>query len=279
MNLTGQAKSLADQEPWQLQMFRRSLKKQQKLRALLGVLGNIDGQKCLLFTCGDNNGALNWHFKQHGGQWSWADCERESVKQISYLTGDSVATIERYRPALPFPDNYFDVAVTIDVHEHLWEPDRLNQEIARVVRPGGRVLVTTPNGDQRKLANRVKRLVGMQPAAYGHSVAGYDVPELEEQLEKVGLTPFVNSSYSLFFTEMIELMINFAYVKVLSRGNGGKAQKGQIAPQTEAQLKSVGSSYKLYTLAYPLMAAVSRLDILDRSRRGYAVIVAAWKGE
>ena len=81
-------------EPWQLRLFRRSLKKQQKLRTLLKVAGNVDGQKCLLITCGDNNGALNWHFRQHGGIWSWADAERDSIDQINQLTGDPV--VEMY---------------------------------------------------------------------------------------------------------------------------------------------------------------------------------------
>ena len=49
--------------PWQIEMFQRSIKKQQKLKALLELLGETTGKKCLLVTCGDNNGALNWHFR------------------------------------------------------------------------------------------------------------------------------------------------------------------------------------------------------------------------
>jgi SAM-dependent methyltransferase len=278
MSLTEQATSSVDNEPWQLRMFRRSLKKQQKLRELLNMLGAVPGQRCLLATCGDNNGALNWHFKRHGGYWTWADFEQDSIAQISDLTGDSVVALNHDQPLLPFPDDCFDVVLTIDVHEHLLEPERLNREIVRIVKPGGRVIITTPNGDERKPANRIKHLVGMRPEDYGHVVAGYDVPELEQQLEVVGLTPTASSSYSRFFTEMVELLINFAYVKLLSGRGRMKVEKGQIAPQTEAQLKSVGKSYKLYALAYPLMSGISRLDFLDLSRRGYAVVVAAVKG-
>ena len=63
------------EQPWQLQMFSKSLKKQQKLAALLKVMGDFEGQKGLLITCGDNNGAMNWHIKHHGGEWHWADAE------------------------------------------------------------------------------------------------------------------------------------------------------------------------------------------------------------
>lgn len=265
------------EEPWQLQMFSKSLKKQQKLAALLGVMGDIEGQKGLLVTCGDNNGAMNWHIKNQGGEWYWADAEHDSISQISEVTGDKVAEMDKDNPALPFGDNEFDLVVTIDVHEHLQNPERLNRELARLVNPGGKVVVTTPNGDKKKLATRIKMLIGMKPEDYGHYVVGYDVPELEGQLVDVDLVPSQEASYSRFFTEMLELGINFAYVKLLSKRSEAKVEKGQIAPQNINQVKSVEKTYRLYSLLYPIFLVISKLDFLDRSKRGYAVIVAAGK--
>ena len=266
------------QEAWQLKLFRKSLKKQQKLKTLLKMLGDVNGQKCLLLTCGDNNGAMNWHFKQHGGSWSWADAEHESITQISQMTGDPVAEMDKDDPALPFGDHWFDVVMTIDVHEHLQNPQAVNRELARIAKPGGRVIVTTPNGDAKKLAVRIKLLIGMRPEDYGHVVIGYDVPDLENQLRQVGLEPYANSSYARFFTEIMELVINFAYVKVLSKRSKAKVEKGQIAPQSVDQVKSVEKTIKLYSMLYPFFLLVSKLDFLDVSRRGYAVVVAARKG-
>jgi 2-polyprenyl-3-methyl-5-hydroxy-6-metoxy-1,4-benzoquinol methylase len=263
--------------PWQLQMFERSLKKQQKLAALLSVLGDVEGQNCLLVTCGDNNGALNWHFKSQGGNWSWADAEEDSTEQIAALTGDPVASMDKEAPELPFPDDHFDVVMTIDVHEHLRNPNAFNLELARVAKPSGRVIVTTPNGDGSKLANRIKKMIGMRPEDYGHYVIGYDVPDLQDQLEKVGLKPYTHTSYARFFTEMLELVINFAYVKVLSKRSKAEVQKGQIAPQNKDQIESVEKTYKLYSLVYPFFLLFSKLDTLVSFRRGYAVVVAARK--
>jgi len=265
------------QEPWQLQMFRRSLKKQQKLQTLLSVLGDVEEENCLLVTCGDNNGALNWHFKNHGGNWSWADAEEDSTQQISELTGDPVASMEKEAPRLPFPEDYFDVVMTIDVHEHLRNPQAFNLELARIAKPAGRVIVTTPNGDGSKLANRIKKMIGMRPEDYGHFVIGYDVPDLQKQLENVGLKPYTHTSYARFFTEMLELVINFAYVKVLSKRSKAKVEKGQIAPQNKDQIESVKKTYRLYSLVYPFFLLFSKLDALVSFRRGYAVVVAACK--
>lgn len=264
-------------EPWQLNLFGKSLKKQQKLHALLKMLGPLDGQKCLLITCGDNNGAMNWHFKQHGGNWSWADAEHESIAQIGQLTGDPVAEMDKDQPSLPFASGFFDVVMTIDVHEHLKNPQAVNQELARMVRSGGRVIVTTPNGDARKPAVRIKMAIGMRPEDYGHVVIGYDVPDLEAQLERVGLKPYASSSYARFFTEIMELVINYAYVKVLAKRSNAKVEKGQIAPQNIDQVRSVGKTMKMYSVLYPFFLLVSKLDFLDLSKRGYAVIVAARK--
>jgi 2-polyprenyl-3-methyl-5-hydroxy-6-metoxy-1,4-benzoquinol methylase len=267
----------AEDEFWQLQLFRKSLKKQQKLQALTEFLGKDLDRECLLITCGDNNGAMNWHLKKMGGNWSWADAERDSISQISEVTGDEVIQMDKENPSLPFNDHSFDEVITIDVHEHLKNPGLINQELSRLIKPGGRVIVTTPNGDEKKLVTRIKKLVGMRPEDYGHYVVGYDTPELAAQLRQVNLNPDQDSSYSKFFTELLELMINFAYVKVLSKRSEAKVEKGQIAPQNINQVKSVEKTLKLYSLVYPVFLAISKLDFLDLSPSGYAVIVAARK--
>jgi ubiquinone/menaquinone biosynthesis C-methylase UbiE len=46
---------------------------------------------------------------------------------------------------LPFRDATFDIAISSHVAEHLTQPDRVFAELARVIKPGGRLLVLTPN--------------------------------------------------------------------------------------------------------------------------------------
>jgi SAM-dependent methyltransferase len=47
--------------------------------------------------------------------------------------------------ALPFRNATFDVAISSHVAEHLTQPERVFGELARVLKPGGRLLVLTPN--------------------------------------------------------------------------------------------------------------------------------------
>ena len=46
---------------------------------------------------------------------------------------------------LPFPAESIDVVANLQVIEHLWEQERFLAECLRVLRPGGRLLITTPN--------------------------------------------------------------------------------------------------------------------------------------
>lgn len=261
--------------PWQLKMFSKSLKKQQKLNLLLRQIGDTRQRKCLLVTNGDNNGALNHHFRSHGGAWTWVENEADHIAEMRDLLGDPVLKGDPQR--IPAGDAAFDVVVTIDVHEHLEDCSAFNREIARVTRPGGTVVVTTPNDGPWKPVNMVKALLGMSKEKYGHFVIGYTVDQHRRMLSEVGLSPMSSGSYSKFFTESLELAINFAYVMVLSKKSEENVKAGTIAPSSAEQLRSVQKQYRIYSAAYPLLYTISKLDLLLFPFTGYAVSVACRK--
>jgi ubiquinone/menaquinone biosynthesis C-methylase UbiE len=74
------------------------------------------------------------------------------LANVTFETGDA----ER----LPYPDAAFDLAVCGYSLHHLSRPDRALAEMARVVRPGGRVGIAdliVPAGADAELANRIER--------------------------------------------------------------------------------------------------------------------------
>lgn len=260
--------------PWQIEMFQRSIKKPQKLKVLLDLLGEVNTEQCLLVTCGDNNGALNWRFREHGGSWTWADVSGENNEQIADLLGEPVHALAE--DSFPFPDETFDSVVSIDVLEHLPQDQPFLKELKRVLKKEGRALVTVPNGDSHLLANRIKWRLGMTPQVYGHTRSGYTLDELAAAVSLAGLQPTDFGGYSRFFTEMVELVINFGYVYVLSKKKGG-TKPGQIAPVSAGEFNKHGMAYRLYSLFFPLARAVSSLDALLPRKTDNAVIVMAVK--
>lgn len=260
-------------QPWQIAMFQRSLKKKQKFRTLARFLQDMADKKCLDITCGDNTGAMNYYFRQRGGDWVSADLEPKNLNSMKQLLQTGVLQLQETK--FCFPDNIFDCVVVIDVLEHIRDPEPFLNELYRITKPDGRVIVTVPNGDQNLLANKLKRWIGMTPEKYGHIRAGFTLKDLSEIVERGGFSVVNGGGYSKVFTELVELAINASYVLVMNKNQ--EENYGTIAPTEYSDLKTHGLSYKLYSLAYPLLRAFSSLDQLLFLGDYYAVVVEGIK--
>ena len=93
-----------------------------------------------LLDVGAGQGALSARLKEAGAQVCACDVvpEQFDVRGVDFrvLTSDG---------GLPFADGAFDAAVAIEVLEHIDGHDRFFAEVARVLRPGGILMFTTPN--------------------------------------------------------------------------------------------------------------------------------------
>jgi SAM-dependent methyltransferase len=61
--------------------------------------------------------------------------------------------------AVPLASDYADLAYSFEVLEHVWDPAAVIREMLRVVKPGGLLLITTPNGYTMNLHLPLKRSV------------------------------------------------------------------------------------------------------------------------
>lgn len=107
------------------------------------------------------------------------------LKKAYYGASDShFLRCDLSKPPLPFADAEFDFIYCSEVLEHLREPGALIAEIGRIAKPGGHLLVTTPNEPnlfQRSYWNRKR----------------YQA-HLEEALVNPKLVPGPNGCYQLF---------------------------------------------------------------------------------
>jgi SAM-dependent methyltransferase len=88
--------------------------------------------------------------------------------------------------ALPFRDAAFDRVIAAEVLEHLWADQRSLRELARVLRPGGRLAVTVPASLPEWLCWRLDPAYHDEPG--GH-VRIYRRRDLEVRLRVAGLVP------------------------------------------------------------------------------------------
>jgi len=73
-----------------------------------------------------------------------ADVDPAQLRETAVVPGVQLQQIDADRP-LPFPDESFDTCTILEVIEHVADERRTLRELARVLKPGGRLLLTTPH--------------------------------------------------------------------------------------------------------------------------------------
>lgn len=261
-------------EEWQLQVYKKSLKKKEKIDILLRSLNDLQGKTCLEVGCA--RGTVSHFLRSAGGTWLHADTDKSNVQAAITLVKNGVLQIPPN--VLPFPDSSFDVIVSLDYLEHVHDDDAAMSELWRVLKPSGRLLISTPTTGPTFLLNKVKPKIGLTLDKYGHVREGYDLGDLRARLKQQGYDILTSTTYSRFFTEFIEMGINFAFVKVLGKGMEGEAGKrdGNITIGSKESFQKHQGSMKLYSFAYPFLFAFTRLDKL-LPWQGYALFIEARK--
>src|SRR5207249_1123612 len=98
--------------------------------------------RCLDVGCGVGETYGQW-VNQRAGSYTGVDVS-ERAAELANAAGLDAEVIED-AAQLPFQDQSFDVAICIEVFEHLFAPDKAAAEILRVLRPGGTLIASVPN--------------------------------------------------------------------------------------------------------------------------------------
>lgn len=155
-----------DEAAWQVEHDREPQQRELQSIELMRPLTRGDGGRLLDVGCGaglflelaDRQLGLtarNWSL--HGIDYSQNTLEHAARLPYEFKQGN-------LEVGIPHDDEGFDVAYAGEVIEHVYDPDKLLREARRVLKPGGHLLITTPN--LQAWYNRVLFAAGIQPLFY-----------------------------------------------------------------------------------------------------------------
>ena len=110
-----------------------------RVKRVLPLVGNAG--KVLDVGCLD--GTIGALFQESGNEVSGIDASEPAIRKARQR-GINVKLVN-LEEDLPFPDEIFDLVFAGEVLEHIFDIDHLLEEIFRVLKPSGHLLLTTPN--------------------------------------------------------------------------------------------------------------------------------------
>lgn len=155
-------------------------------RLFLDLLGSVDGLDVLDLGCGD--GVLASTLARRGARVTGLDADPRmlaAARRRAKAESVELNLVQGRAEAPPFPDGSFDCIVAVTVLCFVGEADRAIAELARVIRPGGRVVIGELS--RWSLWAAIRRIRGWVGASTWKAARFRTSGELRSLLERHGL--------------------------------------------------------------------------------------------
>jgi 2-polyprenyl-3-methyl-5-hydroxy-6-metoxy-1,4-benzoquinol methylase len=162
------------------------------LLSMLPKSTNLEGKKLKLLDLGCGNGSLSHVMAQQGFEVVGIEESSQGIALARNAFSDC-HFIQASLYDLPYPEleNSFDVVISIEVIEHLFYPKELARAAKKLLKPNGRLIITTPYHGYWK--NLVLALSGKMDAHFhvlwdGGHIKFFSVETLTTLLEEESFT-------------------------------------------------------------------------------------------
>jgi 2-polyprenyl-3-methyl-5-hydroxy-6-metoxy-1,4-benzoquinol methylase len=125
--------------PRKLDLFTRT-----RYDAVVALAGISSGE--VVVDMGSGDGALTWHLARanRNGKTIGVEPESEGRRLAQIMNAENKAGLDFFADTASLPPESADVVVCAEVIEHVDDPEKLLGEIRRLLKPSGRLIITTP---------------------------------------------------------------------------------------------------------------------------------------
>ena len=180
--------------------MRDNEQKTDSTAALLAALIGGASARGRILDVGCGNGTMLASFSAHARSLTGVDIDESLLERARVRLPGADLRVGSIVDGLPFESGSFDVVLFCDVIEHLHAPIDALRELARVVVPGGDVLITTPNAGSPSRRLRGKKWFGLQDPTHLYF---FDRFTLEHLARKSSLCP--KKTTTVAFTGNVQL--------------------------------------------------------------------------
>jgi methionine biosynthesis protein MetW len=163
-----------------------------RIRHMAGIINQLNPKESNILDIGCHDGTFlslvknknNNFYGIEASDWGVEKSRKKGIEVQQFFFDD--------KASLPYEDNFFDIVVAGEIIEHIFDTDLFLTEIRRVLKLGGKLLISTPN--VASLGRRLLLLFGAsplvelspnEPGSVGH-IRYFTFKTLKKILEKHG---------------------------------------------------------------------------------------------
>jgi SAM-dependent methyltransferase len=136
-----------------------------------------EGSRVLDIGCGD------MYLAKELPQYDWV-----GIDLAPNMSNERAIKQDLMQVPYPFKDHDFDLVICSEVLEHVWDLRKVHNEVKRLLKPGGRYIISTPNFDNIDHVLTAFRPIlfdDREPHFFEH-IRQYNLPVHKKFLEKAG---------------------------------------------------------------------------------------------